>query len=74
VEGRGRGLRGGRCGLREGHGRAGGQEENAGAGGGLPAVRRDLNELTLGIGKVEEDAVEVEAGAIACDAAKDGES
>jgi len=53
-------------------GGARGLEENAGAGGGLPAGGRDFDELQFGVGEVEEDLVGEAMGAAASDAAKDG--
>jgi len=51
---KGRGLGAGLgCGERDGG--AGGLEEDAGAGGGLPSVGRDLDILAIRVGEIEED-------------------
>ena len=70
---RGQGFLGGH-GFGEGDGGAGGLEEDVGAGGGFPAGGGDFDELTIGIGEIEEDLIGDTARAGGSDAAKDGKA
>ena len=58
----------------EGCGGAGGLEECIGLGGDAPAAGGDFDELTLGVGEVEEDLFGEESGAAGADTAEDGET
>ena len=49
-------------------------EESTGAGGGLPASRRDFDKLAFGIGEVEEDLGGEDAATAGSDATPDGEA